>query len=74
MDKTTDVIHNTKLELNIKETSVTIKKELVQLEIKISTAQKDLNSEVKPKYNNTKELLNFTTLKRNQVKKKIEGL
>ena len=74
MDKTTDVIHNTKLELNIKETSVTIKKELAQLEIEISTAQKDLNSEVKPKYNNAKELLNVTTLKRNQAKKKIEGL
>ena len=52
--------HHTKLELNIKEfeeavkqgqeISVTNKKELAQLEVEISTAQKDLNSEVKPKY------------------------
>ena len=53
---------------------MTKKKELKQLEVEISTAQKDLNSEVKSKYTNAKELLNVTTLERNQVQKKIEGL
>ena len=54
--------HHAKLELNAnefeeavkqgQETSVTNKKELAQLGVEISTAQKDLNSEVKPKYTN----------------------
>ena len=83
-DKTAAVTHHAKLELNIKkieeavkqvqETSVTYKKELAQLEVEISTAQKGLNSEVKSKYTNAKELLNVTTLERNQVQKKIESL
>merc|ERR1712238_365093 len=83
-DKIAAVTHHTKLELNIKEIeeavkqgqeiSVTNKKELAQLEVDISTAQKGLNSEVKSKYTNAKELLNVTTLERNQVQKKIEGL
>jgi len=37
---------------------VTYKKELAQLEVEVSTDKKDLNSEVKPKYTNAKELLN----------------
>ena len=49
-DKTVAVIYHNQLELNFKETSVTNKKELAQLEIEISTAKKDLNSEVKPKH------------------------
>ena len=83
-DKTAAMTLRTKRDLKCKELEESIKlgeevleankREIEELDVKISTAKKELQSHVQPKYEQAKTSLTRITTERSEAQKKMEGL